>query len=1362
MILQRSCTEVANGNTNQLQGQEPFSLETFRDVPAYVLLGDPGAGKTTAFEAECKALGEKACPLTADEFLTYSEGDLPSEWQGKTVFIDGLDEVRASAQGASEFRQIRKLLRTLGKPRFRLSCREADWLGANDQERLESVSPDSKVRVLRLNPLAIPDVEKILSTRSDVPDPRAFITTAQEKGVDGLLFNPLSLRMLAEAVAGGQNWPETRGQTFELACNRMILEHNENHQIAMASNTPHRTEHLLEAAGRLCSIQLLAGKAGYTRNGQSDSNYPDLEACGYECADRLRLALASKLFKGLSNNRFTPVHRHVAEFLAARYLSGIIGKGSGRIPARRVLALFTGENGTVVQNMRGLSAWLATLSEASRRDLIRRDPIGVGLYGDISGFSLEDKQELLRQLEREGSWIDPWVDPRDDFQVDSFVDRAAAFAGLATPELEPALTEILEDGRRDQDHEVFTDFVIRVLEHGEAMPGLSEVLYKIIRDETRWPRVNTSALRAFLRMRSFSDYHDITTKLRRLLDGIRIGNVSDPNGRLLSILLVELYPDEVTTSEIWSYFCRQIDPEPVQKLWWIWEIVDKSSGGQVAELLDHLHQRFSEVRSALELHHMGHLAVKLLAQGLKGHGDGLATAHLYDWLRVGEIGYAGSGGEDTHTIRHWLEQRPDVQKELILEGLDRCPDSDDFRLHAHGVHKHLFHANLPSDFGCWCLEQAMARIRTRPRVAEHLFETAFQWRGGNGPSLPRLREQARKNRKLKACLDRLLAFQIRAEEQDLRHQEYERTFNEERKQEEERWLAHVRSSEAALNENRAAVGLLFQLAQLYLKADSTNTAPEAIAKALRGDQCLTQAVLQGFRGMVDREDLPGYEEILDIRAEDRMPVAALPFLVGLAEIERTTPDSAAHLDDDRIREAIAFYCAYGTPLTDDQARWYQRLLVERPHLVAEVLVQLAAASFRKGREHVPKLWELAHDGAHAQVARYASLPLLRAFPTRCKLEQLRLLDQLLWAAIKYADGESLREVIEKKRSRASLNDAQRVHWLAAGFALEPETYQKELSNFVHGREKRVRQLAEFFCQNLVPSSWFEDLGIAGLERFIRLVGRYIGPELMDEQGWVTTDMEASRLLYNLIRRYLAGSLEWEATRALESLIEDRTLYRWHNILSLARDTQRFHRGDAEFRHPAIEKVRQALNGGKPANAGDLAALVADRLQELADAVRKGDTNAWRQYWNVDRYDRPEDPRPENSCRDILLTALQQRLQSQGIDARSEVQHANDKRSDICISCDGFQVPVEIKRNDHRDLWSALRNQLIAQYTNHPGADGYGIYLVFWFGKEYTQAPPSGKRPTTATELQERLKKEAKLSESEERKISVHVIDVSKP
>ena len=78
-----------------------------------------------------------------------------------------------------------------------------------------------------------------------------------------------------------------------------------------------------------------------------------------------------------------------------------------------------------------------------------------------------------------------------------------------------------------------------------------------------------------------------------------------------------------------------------------------------------------------------------------------------------------------------------------------------------------------------------------------------------------------------------------------------------------------------------------------------------------------------------------------------------------------------------------------------------------------------------------------------------------------------------------------------------------------------------------------------------------------------------------------------------------------------------------------------------------------------------------------------------------------------------------------------------KRSDIRVSHGGFNVPVEIKKSSHRDLWRAIRNQLIAKYTRDPGAAGYGIYLVFWFGNEPEpcQMPESGPRPKSAAALE---------------------------
>ena len=1375
MILQRSCTEVANGNTNQLQGQEPFSLETFRDVPAYVLLGDPGAGKTTAFKTESKALGEKACRLTADKFLTYSEGDLPSDWQGKTLFIDGLDEVRVSAQGASEFRQIRKLLRTLGKPRFRLSCREADWLGANDQERLESVSPDSKVRVLRLNPLTVPDVEKILSTRSDVPDPRAFITTAQEKGVDGLLFNPLSLRMLADAVAGGQNWPESRGQTFEEACRRIVCEHDPVPRMATVTSSPPTHEQLLDAAGRLCAVQLIAGKTGYALPGQPENNeYPALDRCEYDYPGRLRLVINSKLFKGegTADNRFTPVHRHIAEFLGARYLARMIGARRHPLPARRVIALLTGQDGAVVTEMRGLSAWLAALSPDARSALIERDPIGVGLYGDIREFSPREKRALLDSLKRSASRLDS-------------VWKHAAFGPLATPGMEPVFIDILKDVNRDREQQMLTDFVLRVLAQGTPSQRLSATLLEVVRDGTRWPSVNRSALYTFMRIRNFRHGQDRTTELKLLLADIHTGKVTDSSdGELLGMLVTDLYPDEVTPSEVWSYFSNQENPEPIGRLRWLWDIVDNSPDQQVAELLDHFHQRLTELQPVLARHHVQHLPLRLLARGLKAHGDQLSIARLYDWLGVGEFGYGRNVSEEIHDIRFWLEQRPEIQKAIILEGLDRCPDSDDFGLHP--IHRSLYPADLPANFGRWCLEQAIAKDKRRPRVAERLFRIAFHCSGDEPLSLADLRQHARKHERFKVLLERLLAARMQREEEYLKHRQSERTFTEERQQREEEWLAYVGANETALRENRAAPALLHFMAKEYFESPEAalnekqihpispefwrlelerlrrdGAGLEGLEALLGDDRQLIDAAVQGLLGVIDRSDLPNAKEIFDLRGRNLIHCLGWPYMAALEELERTASEEDPPLWDDRqTRKALAFY--YCDPPPNNPPQWYRRLLAKRPETVADVQVQFAMREFRSGREHIFNLAQLAHDSDHTQVAKHASLPLLRAFPTRCKLKQLKSLDHLLWAGIQYADKTSLRELIEKKLSRKSMNDAQRAHWLAAAFGIAPEAYQVPLEDFVRGREHRSLGLAAFFCRSQITSTWLEKLGNSSVACFIRLVGGYVGPDLIYERGWRPPSIEYSRLIHGLIHQNLAASPDPEASEALDSLLKDPTLSAWHEALSQAQDSQRVVRRDADFRHPTLEQVCRSLNGGAPANAGDLAALVVDQLQELADVVRKGDTNAWRQYWNVDQYDRPVKPRPENSCRNTLLIGLQQRLQPQGIDARSEVQHANEKRTDICVSCDGFQVPVEIKRNNHRGLWSALRNQLIAQYTNHPGADGYGMYLVFWFGKEYTQAPPTGKRPETITELQERLKKEAKLSEAEERKISVHVIDVSKP
>lgn len=1351
-IVPRTFTEIMTGDTNRQQTKESQSLEAYREVPSYVLLGDPGTGKTTAFEVECEALGEQAHLTTARDFLTF-EPERHPEWLGKTIFIDGLDEIRAGASDArTPFDAIRGRLDALGKPRFRLSCREADWLGVNDQDHLEIVSQDAKVMVLRLDPLTESDIENVLASHPDVDNAEALVSEAKEQGISDLLRNPMTLDLLAKAVAGGDGrWPESRKKTFEMACGQMVREHNIQHRASMASDQSHTPAHLLDAAGCLCAVKLIAGGAGYTLYGQPDNDYPSLDQYEYEHPDRLRLALATKLFRGVgpSDNRFTPVHRHVAEFLAARHLARIIHDG---LPARRVIAMITGRDGGVVTELRGLSAWLAAHCQEVRTDLIERDPIGVGLYGDVRGFSLDEKRALLASLKRDGSRIYSWLGPLSS-QEKFFQASVMAFRALAVPDMEPALKELLQDGNRDEGHQILTDLVLEILSQAAPRPRLAEHLLEMVRDDTRWPRCKETALRAF--MVHCPDSQDKVSKLKALLADIQGGGVSDSDvNRLRGTLLTELYPDDITPSEIWSHFAEQDALEPIGKLWWLWDIVGNASAEHVSEFLDELNRRFAELRPVLELHHVEGLSLSLLARGLHSHGDQLDTVRLYDWLGVGQVGgYGWNGSEDVDDIRCWLEQRPEVQKDLCLEGLNRWPDSDDFNPYI--ACQRLYRATPPSDFGLWCLKQAVAKVNTEPRVAKHLLETAFYQSRNEGLSQETLREhvQSSENPLLENSLERWLASRSRREEQELKHLEWERTFTEEEQRREEAWLSLVRSNEAALCENRAAPVLLFQLSQFYFRADSANRGPKAVEEMLRGDRRLTKAVLQGFRGAVDRRDVPTFDEVLRLQARGHTHYLAWPFLAGLAEFERTASEDAAQWDDDRIRRALAFYCH--RPPSDPPPAWYQHLLTTRPELVADVLVQCDAAEFRRGQRHLlnfshlNKIWE----PDHAQVVRHASLPLLRAFPLRCKLAHASTLANLLWAAIRHADRPAFQDLIERKLSRMSMNIGQRVYWLAAGFLMSSATFENSLSNLVQGREKRILHLTDFLWRGS-KRFLIDVLEIAQLKHLVRLVGRRVSPVDIWDDRFHASAGHASDLLKSLIQK-LATSPDKDAGKALDELLKDPALSGWRNMLSQAQDTQRVTRRDADYCHPTAEQVCQTLKGGVPANPGDLAALLTDRLNELAVQIRRGNTNDCRQYWEGRRGQSPA-PKHEDDCRDALLSDLQQRL-PQSIDAQPEGHYANDRRADIRVSYGGFQVPVEVKKNTHRDLWRAMRDQLMAKYASAPETNGYGIYLVFWFGKQYTQPSPSGKRPVDDVELKDRL--EMTLSAEERRKISVCVIEV---
>ena len=616
-----------NGNRTDIEPpRRDFQpLADFRSHDAYVLLGDPGAGKTTAFMDEVKVLGVEACHLvSARDFLEIE--DPPIVPPGKTLFIDGLDEVRAGERNPrTPFEALRRRLSEMGRPRFRLSCREADWLGENDRRHLAKVSPGKQVTVLRLEPLTEADIRKVLAYRDDIPDPEDFVAMAREHGVDGLLANPQTLGMLADVVGGGGEWPGSRLETFEQSCCRIVREHNEEHNIAsLGSGGRPGADRALDAAGRLCAVHLLTGAAGFsTLPDGRDTDWLSPDRCDYESPDLLRHALGTKLFKGQPDG-LVPVHRHVAEYLAARHLGWLVEER--KLPARRVVALMAGHDGTVVTEMRGLSAWFAARCRSARAWLIDRDPIGVVQYGDVSGFADGEKRSLLGALER------------DLPMQDSEFGFAARLRALATPGMEIAFKDFLSSPSRDPERQQFVGLLLQPLIDGAAMPGLSESLLGVVRDSTWRSSVRLWALEAYCQG---SHGEGELRELKELFDDIRRGNVADPDDELLGTVLEQLYPLEMSPGELWELFSSR-PPAPDgwgrYRRFWGKKLVELSPDPHVGTHLDHLCSVPGDRHGHLDYGGFGRPNLGLLARALAVHGDAIVDAweiaRLYDWLGV--------------------------------------------------------------------------------------------------------------------------------------------------------------------------------------------------------------------------------------------------------------------------------------------------------------------------------------------------------------------------------------------------------------------------------------------------------------------------------------------------------------------------------------------------------------------------------------------------------------------------------------------------------------------------------------------------------------------------------------------------------
>jgi len=1340
-LVRRTCRRTQDNAT-----QESHSLSSYRDLPAYVLLGDPGAGKTQSFKLEAAESGGKY--INARDFVTL---DMAEKDQDKTLFIDGLDEIRSDGgDGRTPLDHIRKHLEKLGHPRFRLSCREADWLGASDSDALKRVSPNGDIIALHLNSLTDNDIIEILAHSAAVSDPVAFMQQAQQYRLDTLLRNPQILNLLIDATDGG-DWPQSRAEIYQSACKQLVREKNPEHSIAKRENTP-PAEVILAAAGYLCAIQLFAGFAGLSLDQESgnepyvfwnDLNKPDLP---------LLAAIKSNLFCSAGDQLRVPIHRTVAEFLGARYLAEQI-EHSG-LPIGRVLALMTGADGGIVADLRGLAAWLSVHSRSGRSELIMRDPLAVVLYGDVRGFPVADKKCILEAFRDEAERY-PW------FRSDDWAD--APFGALGTKDMETTFRNILISQSRAEADQSLLNCVLDAISFGEQMPSLAEPLEAIIRESSYWPYIRRNAIQALIH--SAQPEH---ARPLQLAKNIRVGIVEDSDDELIGALLKALYPNDISPSEIFEYFHPPKSSSINNySMFWRHYLSKQSTDDDLPILLDILVERQGSDEEESDTSRFDRLEGLLLARAVDVFGDSISDERLYQWLGVVLDKYDFSRIEEAPSkrISAWFETRPNRYKALIEYAAKQCTHQQDASHCMRSALTRISMASPPAGIETWYMDKAAAEQNAE--IARFYFEKSIQprliseggWRGYLPlTELDRLEPWIDANPKFESWLEQYISYPIGDWEQEdaLRSQKWD--IEQQKKQTERITFYHQHID--AIRDGSAFPQILHDLALAYnghLTEARGDSPWERLEEFLGNDAELIEATLASFRHTLERSDLPKVSEIIDLALKGNMHYIRPACLIGMDDLFLQNSDEALSLPDEILSRLLLFRLTDGM---GDEPQWFESLVKVRPSLAAGAFLAYAQPMLRARKEHINGLHLLTGKNAYAEIARLALPKLLEGFPLRAGVRQVSLvLDRLLKGSLRCLNREDLATLVVRKSSLKSMDAAQKVYWLTCGLLLKPENYEKELFQFIGKNQKRRAHLAAFIYEGFGRPDFPDGISMPAnvTARMIEL----FGPDCQDTHlsGKVTAAMRTADMMRSFINT-LANDTGEQASLEIERLLGLPKLSSWHHQLRHAQHSQRIARRKASFRRLSVSQIVRAIANDQPANAADLAALTYAQLRAIARKIRDGNTNDYRQYWSYDSSNkRLEKPKPENDCRDALLSDLQERLGKIGIDAQREGNYADDKRADIRVSfgsANGFNVPVETKKDTHRDLWHAIREQLIAKYTRDPGSDGFGIYLVFWFGGKGMPLPPDGKKLRSATALEKRLRDS--LSSSERHCIKICVID----
>lgn len=1369
--LARTCTELLPNEDNPSNpGSNPvITVRELVNTPVFVLLGEPGMGKSETMKALAKlALGEQGKPIPVNDFIVPT---IPQQHAEHPVFIDALDEARAGGD-TTVWRELRRSIAQSQLKRFGIACRAADWY-ATDAQDLSTVSQGQRVRVFALNPLT-PEQRHTILEHKGVKNVSAFEQQAQTLGFSDMLGNPQSLKLLADAVKTNQNqWPQTRGEAYELACQKLVMETNQRHALAQQSAALLSDEALLDAAGWLCALMLLSNQNEVT----ADTLGPDAQTsvrltdvldalpANNFSANTIQQVLQRRLFT--KPRGYAATHRTVAEYLAARHIAGRITHGG--LLVSRVSALMLAASQHLVSNLRGLAGWLAALCEPMRTTIFEADPAAVLDYGDLYLLSPSAKQSLIEQLavnSRARSAGNLW-------------QKAAAHVPLVQAEMQGFVTAWLESFRKtahpSSQQSLVADVLLSALIHLPADTRWEPILLLLVRDQNLGEGDRSTALQALYKHRTHPSV------LTALLKDIHHGKLSEPRGRLTDSLLRHLYPEHIRPSQVLGFLKSThiaVNQASVP-MFWGYDIQKQTPLNLLPELMEALERAvdantFSQKIFAMASHQLEGLE-SLAVTAIQTFGTDIEVAKLSSWLLMfadtETAPFSHLNSENTQHLNEWCRAHPNLIKQVMAHQVREGACS--------WTAQHHFSINtLPTGMGAFWLEQAKAFEAIDETVKAHdCLTTAFWWidQQDSGIALDDLENAARYSHVLSAALEPLLSSPLSDDNwrrkhwlQDKKYRDLETARHELNEKNRRYLLDH-------LNDVRDGklLGYLSDAAWADLKDSGYGGGRNSQLFGQWREQHpeLDAATRHGYQAILSQLTSTQAANAVKSHKTGHLLNIELPCLIAAEQLFTKNPQQLFDLGEERLKAVLTLHLLHHS----SNHAWFLGMAEHHPNWVEAVWWSLCESNLRSRKDiRIPQIGLLRHEAALRSMALRLLPRILLKWPGKVSESNFPEFVQVLDTVLAQCAPDEASRLVTERLKRKSLGSLQTGYLLMAGLWVDHPTFAPLLQSLLNKKQIEQTELLGFIAHlrryggNPEPLPGWDAPTLGLLFRIFAPLCPAERPE-----GLITIGQkdEGRSFLHQLLDAFRNDTSE-AAQKELQQLLTEPALSHWKRRLEETSARQAQARAEKAFSLPTPRQVALTLQNKTPANPADLMAVALDALHTLQQTLRNSDTNRLNRFWTVDTAGkRPQPPhRPEPECRNAIAEWLRSDLKDFDILVTIENQHGAQNQSDIVLRVQTaahqeMLLPIEIKGDWNRDLWTAATEQLAKQYASEPRCHHQGIYLVLWLGnKRGTAAKPKPhpNHPThTPTDLRARLQLETDQKASGQN-IRVLVLDVSIP